>query len=132
MLVPTSLAAASGRQLGGDDALGCGDRGIDGGAPHIGQGLRLGAGDLVLGELGSALEMFLHRDPRLGGERLRFFGGEAHDRRTSLLDRTPASCDNRQARFCASSRKRRASSSSLAIEAERASSAVASFLCTPR
>ena len=39
----------------------------------------LGAGDLVLGELHAALEMVLHRFPRLGGERLRLLGGKGDD-----------------------------------------------------
>src|SRR5262245_28109410 len=60
--------------------------GIDCGFAHLTQGFRLGAGDLVLGELHAPLEAYLHRTPRLGGEDLGLFGGEADDRLRLLGD----------------------------------------------
>ena len=40
-------------------------RRVDGGGAHLVERLRLGPGDLLLGQLGSALEHVLERDPRL-------------------------------------------------------------------
>ena len=72
----TSLLGRLGRKLCLDHALRRGDRGVGRRNPHLAQGLGLGAGDLVLGELHAPLEMLGHRAARLGRELLGLLLGE--------------------------------------------------------
>ena len=75
----TSLSAAVRRQLRRNHGPRRRDRGIGGRRAHLAQGLGLGAGDLVLGELHAPVELLLHRAAGFGGEDLGFLGGEVDD-----------------------------------------------------
>src|SRR5215510_7452470 len=62
------------------------NRQIDGGGPHLVDGLAFGARDLLLGQPGAPFQRFLERAPRVGGERLRLLARLADNRLGFLAD----------------------------------------------
>src|SRR5262245_2894714 len=73
------LLGPVGRQLLGDQGLRRGDRCINRHSSHLAHRVGFGSRDLLLGEFHAAVEMLLHRFPRLGGEDLRLLGGKGDD-----------------------------------------------------
>ena len=125
------LLGSIGRELGGDQILRRCDRYFDRVAPQLAHRFHLGAGDLFLGELYAAVEIFLQRLACLRSKGLRLLGGERSDvvhLRLDIAQLAPVVGEHLFRLF----QSRRASSSSLLIRSARASSALTTFVWMPK
>ena len=97
MLWSTRRGAGGAGRLLAQEPLGRRHRHVDGGSAHLVDRLRLGAGDLVLGQPGAPLQRVLERGPRLLREGLGLAAGLVDDGLGLLRRRCGASSGSRRA-----------------------------------